>query len=282
MPGIITAADISGSLDAKNIVLGVLEQANAQLNLGSLFTHAQVLELTATIPISKPGSVHEDLDELEVVDVETGSFTYVDFSLKKDRVYLARTDEAQYKSKAGDPLAIQKQSAANELNRTLDKKIITALQTSPQTADASAVWSTATNSPLKDIATAVAAIYPNKPDFCLMTGEVHAAYLATDAIKAVGTGNPAALAGCVGTIPGYNIPIFIDSTTVTDESCTIGSAAGLACVIGDGPVKVREWDSNQSGATMYQIDVWRQVKAPIFKNGSNLNTAVYKLTNCVA
>lgn len=281
MPGLITAASISGSLDAKNIVLGVLEQAQNYSNLSALFTHAQVPELTATIPISKPGTVQEDLEELEPGKIETGSFTSVDFNLKKDRILLARSDESLYKSKAGDPLEIQKRSAATQLAITLDKKITTALQVSPQTGAAAAVWSTAANSPLRDFATVVAALRPYKPDFCLMRSEVHAAYLATDAIAKIGTGNPAALAGCVGTIPGFDIPIFVDDN-ITAKSTVVGSAAGLGCVVGDGPVKVREWDDPEKGATLYQIDVFRQAKAPIFKNTSNLNTSVYQITGCIA
>lgn len=281
MAGMITATSIEGSLNAKNIAMGVLTQANKMSKIAGLFQSIPVPELTCTIPVAKPGAVDEDLDELEISQINTGNFTHVDFSLKKDRIKLAATDESGYKSKAGDPLAIQKTASAAELARILDKKVVAALQTTPQTGATGAIWSTVTNSPLNDIATAVAAIGPYPADFVAMPAAVHAKYLATNVIASIGTGNPQALAGCVGTVPGYNLPIFIDEN-ITAKSAIVGSAQGMAAVIGNGPVKVRQWDSPGEGATIYQMDVYRQVKAPIFLNDSNLNQAVYQITGVIA
>lgn len=275
MPGIITATSISGSLDAKNIVLGVLEQANAMSRISSIFTVAPVPELTATIPIVKPGSIAEDVEELETSDIETGTFLNVDFSLKKDRVKLAASDESKYKSRGGDPLSLQVRAAGNELARILDKKTITALETTPQTGDGSA-WGGAT-SPLPDIATAVAAIYPYKADFCVMPAAVYAKYAGSNAIAGFGAGNPAAYKGAVAVVPGFDIPIYVDANC-TANSCTVGSAQGLGAVIGQGPVEVHEEYSMDLGAKIYQMDVFRQVKAPIFKTSGNLNAAVYQIT----
>lgn len=281
MAGTITATKISGSLDAKNIVLDVLTQAQQMSGLAKIFRAVPVPELTATIPITKPGSVAEDVGELETTDIDTGDFLHVDFSLKKDRVKLARSDEAKYRSKAGDPLAIQKMAAATELARILDKKAVTALQTTPQTGAAAGAWSTVTNSPLVDFATAVAACRPYKADFCVMPSAVHAKYLGTNAIQNLGTGNPQALEGCVGTVPTFGLPIFVDDN-VTAKSVIVGSAAGLAACIGNGPVEVREWDEPNSGARIYQMDVFRQVKAPVFKTAADLNQAVYVITGAIA
>jgi len=282
MAGIITAASIEGSLNATNIAMGVLTQAAALSKIAGLFTVTPVPELVSTIPITKPGSVAEDVEELETTDIENGTFIHVDFDLKKDRVKLAKSDEAGFKSKAGDPLAIQKAASAGELALTLEKKCIRALQTTPQTGATAGAWSTKENSPLVDIETAVAAmLYP--ADFCIMPPPVHAKYLQTDAIKAVGTGNPAALKGCVGTVPGFDIPIFVDKTgTITAKSCIVGSAQGLAAVIGNGPVKVREWDAPNSGATIYQMDVFRQVKSTIFQTDGALNESCYVITGAIA
>ena len=282
MAGTITATKISGSLDAKNIVIDVLTQAGQLSKFAPVFRQAQIPELTGTIPITKPGSVAEDVDELEVTDIETGDFLYVDFDLKKDRVNLARSDEAGFRSKVGDPLAIAKSAAASELAKILDKKVVTALQTSPQTGGAAGVWSTATNSPIADIGTAVAALdFP--ADLVIMPPAVHAKYLATEAIQKIGTGNPAAFKGAVGTIPGFDLPIFIDrSGTITAKSALVCSAQGFGCVIGNGPVKVREWDDPNVGGRRYMMDVFRQVKAPVFKNDSNLNASVYQITGAIA
>lgn len=282
MPGTITATKISGSLDAKHIVIDVLTQAQEIGGISQIFRAVPVPKLTGTIPINKPGSVAEDVEELEVTDIETGDFLYVDFELKKDRVKLARSDEAKHRSEGGDPLAIQKMAAASELAKILNKKVITALQTAPQTSGSAGVWSTATNSPLADIGTAVAALeFP--ADFVIMPPAVFVKYLSTNAIQAIGTGNPAALKGCVGTVPGYDLPIFVDKTgTVTAKSAIVGSAQGFGACIGNGPVEVREWDDPNAGARIYQLDVFRQAKAPVFKTDAALNASVYQITGVIA
>jgi hypothetical protein len=280
-PGMIGTSQISGSLDAKNIVMGVLQKAIELSNLESICGKTPVPELTATIPVATPGSVSEDLDEFESSDIEGGEFTYVSFDLKKDRVKFSVSDEAGYKSKAGDPLGIQKIGAATRLSSILDKKIVAALQTSPQTSVTGGAWSTITNSPLADLGLAVDSILPYKADFCLMPAAVHAKYLANDLIKAAGTGNPAAFKGAVGKVPGLDLDIFINSNCAA-RSCTVGSSTGLAAVIGNGPVKVRSWDAEELGAKMYQMDVFRQVKAPIFETSGGLNMSAYKLTAVIA
>ena len=280
-PGMIGTSQISGSLDAKNIVMGVLQKAVELSNLESICGKTPVPKLTATIPVATPGAVSEDLDEFEVSDIEGGAFTYVSFDLKKDRVKFSVSDEATYKSEAGDPLGIQKIGAATRLANILDKKIVTALQASPQTSAASGQWSTTTVNPLADIGYAVTQILPYKADFCVMPAGVYAKYLANNIVKDAGTGNPAAYKGAIGKIPGLDLDIFINSNC-TAKSCTVGSSAGLAAVIGNGPVKVRSWDAEELGARMYQMDVFRQVKAPIFKTSGNLNMSAYKLTACIA
>ena len=280
-PGMIGTSQISGSLDAKNIVMGVLQKAVELSNLESICGKTPVPKLTATIPVATPGAVSEDLDEFEVSDIEGGAFTYVSFDLKKDRVKFSVSDEATYKSEAGDPLGIQKIGAATRLANILDKKIVTALQASPQTSAASGQWSTITVNPLADIGYAVTQILPYKADFCVMPAGVYAKYLANNIVKDAGTGNPAAYKGAIGKIPGLDLDIFINSNC-TAKSCTVGSSAGLAAVIGNGPVKVRSWDAEELGARMYQMDVFRQVKAPIFKTSGNQNMSAYKLTACIA
>ncbi len=280
-PGMIGATQISGSLDAKNIVMGVLQKALELSNLESICGKVQVPELTATIPVSTPGSVSEDLEEFEASEIEGSEFTYVSFALKKDRVKFAVSDEATYKSKAGDPLEIQKTGAAVRLANILDKKIVTALEVTPQTSATAGAWSTITNNPLADLGLAVDSILPYKADFVVMPAAVHAKYLANNLIKDAGTGNPAAFKGAVGKVPGLDLDIFINSN-VTANSCIVGSSKGYAAIIGNGPVKVRSWDAEDMGARIYQMDVFRQVKSSIFLNSSSLSMSAYQLTSVIA
>jgi hypothetical protein len=280
-PGMIGASQISGSLDAKNLVMGVLQSGIELSNLQVLCGKVQVPELTATIPVATAGSVSEDLLEFESSDVEGASFTNVDFSLKKDRIKFAVSDEAGYKSKAGDPLAIQKVGGGVQLAAILDKKIATAFETSPQTGATAAAWDTTTNNPLIDIATAVAALRPYKADAICMHSNVFAHYISNDLIKTAGTGNLTAFEGAVMRVPGVNLDIFVNDN-FTATSATVVATNGMPAVIGNGPVKVRSWDAEDSGAKMYQMDVFRQVVAPIYKNSSSLNMAAYEITSVIS
>lgn len=279
--GRIGASQISGSLDAKNIVMGVLHKAVDFSNLEILCGKTPVPELTATIPVATAGAVTEDLEEYETSDIEGSTFTNVDFSLKKDRVKFSVSDEAGYRSKAGDPLGIQQQGAAVRLGATLDKKIVTAMETSPQTGATAAAWSTVTNNPLIDLGAAVAALKPYGADFVIMPKNVYAKYIGNDFIKTMGTGNPGVMKGSIGKVPGVDLDIFVDDN-VTAKSVIVGATNGFPAVVGNGPVKVRSWDDEEAGAQMYQMDVFRQAKAPIFLNSSELSMSVYTVTAVIA
>ena len=280
----ILAADISGSLDAKNIVMDVLEKGEELSNLLSVIkTIVQVPKLNGTIPVMTAGAVHTDVLELEETDVEGADFDNIDFSLKKDRVKLAVSDEAGYRSMSGDPLEIQKRGAGRKLANALDTKIITALETTPQTTATAGAWSTSTNNPMADLGLAIATIqqYGYTPDFVIMPPAVYAKYAANDYVKNAGQGNPVALKGAMATVPGTNLNIFTNSG-MTAKSVLVGASDGVPGVLGQGPVKVRTWDSPHNGATVYQMDVFRQVKAPIFLNASSLNLSVYQVTSVIS
>lgn len=280
MPGLITTSDIDGTLDAKNLIMGVLEKGVEISNLISIATAVKVPELTGTIPIVAGGAVIEDVDELEYTDIEGGTFSNVAFKLKKDRVKLAASDESGYKSKAGDPLAIQKTAAGTQLANVLDKKIIKALETDPQTSATAGKWATVTNNPLKDMSKAVTGVLPYVANFVVMTPTVHTDYISNDFVKNAGQGNPAALKGAINTVPGLGLNIFVNSQ-LTASTCIVGSSTGVCVAVGNGPVKVRNWDDGSLGAKVYQMDVYRQAKAPIFSNSGDKNMSAYQITGLV-
>lgn len=281
MPGLITTTDIDGTLDAKNLIMSVLEKGVEISNLISIATTVKVPELTGTIPIVSGGAVLEDVDELEYTDIEGATFTNVSFDLKKDRVKLAVSDESGYKSKAGDPLSIQRTAAGTQLANVLDKKIIKALETTPQTAGSAGVWSTVTNNPLADLSKAVTGVLPYVADFVIMPPDVHTKYISNDFVKNAGQGNPAALKGAINTVPGLGLNIFVNSQ-LTAKSCMVGSSTGICVAVGNGPVKVRNWDDGSLGAKVYQMDVYRQAKAPIFLTSGNKNMSAYQVTAVIA
>jgi len=273
MAGTTTPTTIDGSLDAKNIAMRVLKGAIELTDLAPLCMSVQVPELVATVPVYSVPAGNEDLEPMEESDIEGSEFTNVDFDLKKDRVKVAVTDEARYKSRAGDPLTLQIGGASDRLAQLLNKKIVTSANTTPQTS-AGADWSGA-NNPIADIATAVAALRPYKADYCLMGSTAFANYTSHfDIATTTELGNAMAV------VPGYNIPIMVSTEIddVIDEAAAVvvaSKAPGM--VIGNGPVKVRRKDL-MSGAEVYQIDVWREVVSNIHDTGSSTNAAVYKLT----
>ncbi|WP_094226930.1 hypothetical protein [Methanolobus psychrotolerans] len=269
MAGTITPTNIDGSLDAKNIAMRVLKGAVELTDLAPMCMSVQVPELVATIPVYSVPSGNEDLEPMEESDIGGSDFTKVDFDLKKDRVKVAVTDEARYKSRAGDPLTLQISGASDRLAQLLNKKIVAAAKTTPQT-DAGADWSGA-NNPLVDLATAIAALRPYKADYCLMGSTAFANYTGKISIPTASQ-----IGNAVSVIPGYNIPIMV-STEMTADSAAVVASRAPGMVIGNGPVKVRRKDL-MSGAEVYQIDVWREVVSNIHDTGSTTNKAVYVLT----
>lgn len=285
--GLTTATTIEGSLDAKNIVMGVLK---ASLELTDLKPFASgpipVPELNATIPIEvTPPEASEDLEEWETTEISGSTFASVEFNLKKDRVLLAVSDEAQYRSKAGDPMAIQKSSGADRLASLLNRKIVRALDTSPRSASKSVgSWDVAGNSPLRDLILGATAIRPYKPTGVLMGTEAFAAYAGNDVIARFGTGNVSQYANAVAVVPGLNIPVYssLDVDALAADGATSAFIAGAnATVLGNGPVKIREEDSLKGGR-VYQVDVWRQVVGPVLTDTNGLNKTVCKLTGLVS
>ncbi len=280
MPGIVDTDSIASSLDSGTLVSEVL---HTMINVSSLYQLCRpvpVPNLTGTVPISKGSlTVAQDLEEFERSDVETAEFTYASFSLKKDRVVLAVSDEAKRKSRAGDPMVIQKEDAATNLAAILDKKVITALETSPQTHATNGAWSTVTNNPMRDFGMAVAGIKPYKADFVMMTSDVWAAWMGNDLYKAiVAYGDTPKLEGAVGRVPGLGLDIFVDTEGyMTAKSCIVG-ASKFCAAYGYGDVEINTERDNNLGAEIYYMDVYRQVLGPIYKNSSNLNKAVYQVT----
>lgn len=277
--GMTTAGVISGYLDRADILRGVLTEGFALSNVVSLIDQVDVPNLDGSIPIYHPGGADEDLDELETSDINGGYFTNVVFNLKKDRVKLAASDEAKFRSRGGDPLQIQISGAGQDLADKLDKKTIAAFDTSPQTGAASAPWSTTTNSIYYDLTTAIQACKPYKANFIVMAEDTFSAYCQNETLLKLSYGTPSVLAGAVGRVPGLGLDIFTDSR-VTPGAAFVG-ASKYCAILGKGPAKIGTTDDRNAGAVIYVSDVWRQVKAPIYKNASGLNKALYKITGLV-
>lgn len=277
--GLTTAGTISGSLSRGDILRGVLVAGMQLSNIVSVLDQTDVPNLTGSIPIYKSGGIDEDLGELETSSVKGGTWTNVEFDLKKDRVKLAQSDEAGFRSRAGDPLSIQINSAGQDLADKLDKKTAVALQTSPQTDSADKPWGTVTNSIYYDLAKAIKSIKPYKADFVIMSDDAYTAYCQNDTLLKLSTGNPSILQGALGRVPGLGLDIFND-TRITAGSVVVG-ASKYCGILGKGPAKLGTVDDRELGGKMYVADVWRQVKAPVYKTDAGLNQAVFQITGLV-
>ncbi len=269
MSGTTMPGTIEGSLDAKNIAMRVLKGAIELTDLAPLCATVQVPELNATIPVYSVPVGNEDLEPFETSDIKGSDFTHIDFNLKKDRVKVAVSDESRFRSRAGDPLTLQEGAASDRLAQLLNKKIVAALDTTPQTT-AGADWG-GNNNPITDIATAVAALRPYKADYVAMGATAFANYTSHIQIN-----NNTLIGNAVSMVPGYNMPILVSTEIGATDAYVIASKAPGA-VIGQGPVKVRKADV-MDGGEVFQIDVWRQVVSNVHQTASNTNKAVYKLT----
>lgn len=277
--GMTTAGTISGYLDRADILKGILKAGFELSNVVSLIDQVEVPNLDGSIPIFHPGGADEDLGELETSGINGGYFTNVEFNLKKDRVRLAASDESKFRSRSGDPLQIQINSAGQTLADKLDKKTVTAFDVDPQTGSATCPWSTPTNSIYYDLTTAIQACKPYKANFIVMSDTAFAAYCQNETLLKLSYGAPSVLAGAIGRVPGLGLDIFTDSR-VTPGAAFVG-AAKYCAILGKGPARIRTEDSSDAGATMYTSDIWRQVKAPVYTNDSGKNKALYKLTGLV-
>ncbi len=282
MPGVTTATSINGVLDAnaKKILTNVLKESVEMSGVSQLLQRVPVPNLIGSIPVASAGSVDEDLDEFEHSDVNGGKFYNLEYNLKKDRVKLMSSDEAEIKSLKGSPLSIQISASAMQLSASLDKKSAEALDTAPQTVEATTLWDTATNNIYKEISRAKALMKPYKPDAIVMTQDVFDAYISNDTLLTLATGNPTVMQNSEGIMPGTSLNIFVDDN-ITAKSAILCKSQ-VCGAIGQGPVKARQWDDGDSGAKVYQYDVFRQAKDCIFKNSSDKNMAAVQITGLIS
>jgi len=282
MPGVTTATSINGVLDAnaKKILTNVLKESVEMSGVSQLLQRVPVPNLVGSIPVASAGSVDEDLDEFEHSDVNGGKFYNLEYNLKKDRVKLMSSDEAEIKSLKGSPLSIQVSASAMQLSATLDKKSAEALDTAPQTVSAATLWDTPTNNIYKEISRAKALMKPYKPDAIIMTQDVYDAYISNDTLLTLATGNPTVMQNSEGIMPGTSLNIFVDDN-ITAKSAILCKSQ-VCGAIGQGPVKARQWDDGDSGAKVYQYDVFRQAKDCIFKNSSDENMAAVQITGLIS
>lgn len=189
---------------------------------------------------------------------------------------IGRSDEAMYKSNAGDPLALQKGAASLRLAQILNKKIVAALNTTPCLQTCAGTWKMTTNNPLEDISLMMAKVKPYKADFILMDTTAFAAYSSNPITRAYIVGVAGVTKGALTRVPGYELDLFV-SDEVTDGYVYVGARNAPAAVFGQGPVKVRSKDVMEGGE-IYQIDVFRQVVGPIMFDSDDSNNACCKMT----
>ncbi len=163
----------------------------------------------------------------------------------------------------------------------MDKKIVSAFETSPQTSATGGAWSTAANNPLIDLATGAVGCRPYKADFVVMPSAVYTAYLQNEFMETTAAYVPSEAPGSASKVPGLELDIYVNDN-VTAKSILVGASNGAPAVVGNGPVKVREWDDGPLGARMYQMDVFRQAVAPVHLNSSSLNMSIYQVTAVIA
>jgi hypothetical protein len=273
--GVIGYGQISGSWTARKIFGDVWKAATEMSMLVDprVCPTMSMKKLRATIPLMGNLAVQSQLVEFEHAVTKNATPAGVDITLYKDRVKLAVSDESVMESDVGDPLMIQKSAAAAELAENLETLIATQIATTPQTAT-TADWDSV--SPIKTIGGMVGTLSPYRATAVVMDPDPFAQYVAALASSTYSIGSPEDLAKGIARVPGYNIPVF-PSKPFGDASGNAVAVISANCpgvILGQGGVKVREWDNPELGAKEYQYDVWRTPLSNLRQTSSTTNKGI--------
>ena len=277
--GIIGINQIAGSWSARQIFGQVWKAAVEKSVLADarICPTMNMKKLRATIPLMGNLAVQSQLEEFEHAVTSNATPAGVDITLYKDRVRVSVSDEATMDSDVGDPLMLQKGQASSELAGNLESLIATQIATTPQTLGAAVDWGSV--SPLAAIGSMVNTLRPYRASAVVMTPAAHAEYVQaiTGGTGAIYLGGRAEdLERGIMTVPGYGLPVFV-SESLADASAN--SFAVIAndvpgVILGQGGVKVREWDDQDLGARVYQYDIWRTPLSNLRQTSSTTNLGI--------
>ena len=271
----ITSETIKDKINQREIIADVIMTAE---KIGNLDNPAVVRSISikgrrGSIPLMGSVAVIEDVGELETSGYESAEFTNFEFDMKKDRVKLAISDEAQIDDNVRNPFELQKQAAAQALASSFDKQIANSITQSPQTISDITIGTT---NVFSSIASAIGKMVPYKITAMCMPSETFFQIIGSIELRG---------ANCVQNANGtISIPAFPNIPVVISDNIPINAdAEGRIVFVSNevpaaikvtGAVKTRVFEDNHAGATIFQSDIFHCIKSNVKQNASSQNMGV--------
>lgn len=272
--GITSAASLKDATFQNYLITDILVQAQGygDLNNDALVRRWRVNGTYVTIPTMSAVVVGTDLAEFETVDTKSPSFAGIQAQLKADEIRVAFSDEALMNNNIANPMEMARIDGAIGFARALDKKIATALNTTPQTLDD---WNSANSSFLSVAASASALLGNYKMTGIAMGIEAYGEVMSNIYAGANRTNNVVVENG-LAYLPGYNVPI-IPSTSLADDAIFFTSKEAPGVYVVEGEFRTDYYRDHDTRSEVMQADVYNCVISNIRQTTANKNEAVVKV-----
>lgn len=272
--GITSAASLKDATFQNYLITDILVQAQGygDLNNDALVRRWRVNGTYVTIPTMSAVVVGTDLAEFETVDTKSPSFAGIQAQLKADEIRVAFSDEALMNNNIANPMEMARIDGAIGFARALDKKIATALNTTPQTLSD---WNSANSSFLSVAASASALLGNYKMTGIAMGIEAYGEVMSNIYAGANRTNNVVVENG-LAYLPGYNVPI-IPSTSLADDAIFFTSKEAPGVYVVEGEFRTDYYRDHDTRSEVMQADVYNCVISNIRQTTSNTNEAVVKV-----
>lgn len=257
---VIKAASGSAVLNNKDVVLTVGDGK----------------DLKWTVPGIDSVSIHADVPEGQKVGITNAEYFGNDVTLTKDSALISFTDEALIRTRARglDAWGWMAEQAKNKLAHLQDVKIVTQLNTTPQTG-------TAIDLASGNIYDALAEAESMIEDYAI-TAIVCSRAARTKIFRNVNSlgytgSNPASPYNGLK-LPGADIPIYASTAVgeIDANALYFVSAEVPGCIWAPGPVQTHTWRDEEGGKLNMRIDAFRAAKSNVMQTNSNTNLGVVK------
>lgn len=272
--GITSAASLKDATFQNYLITDILVQAQGygDLNNDALVRRWRVNGTYVTIPTMSAVVVGTDLAEFETVDTKSPSFAGIQAQLKADEIRVAFSDEALMNNNIANPMEMARIDGAIGFARALDKKIATALNTTPQTLSD---WNSANSSFLSVAASASALLGNYKMTGIAMGIEAYGEVMSNIYAGSNRTNNVVVENG-LAYLPGYNVPI-IPSTSLASDAIFFTSKEAPGVYVVEGEFRTDYYRDHDTRSEVMQADVYNCVISNIRQTTANKNEAVVKV-----
>ena len=280
--GTVTLSELISSGVLRSAIAGEVIKAGAEkaiLNNPAVVQTFSGADIEYKLGFMGATGVEEDVPEGQAVSIETPEFAGTSVQLTKDVVSVALTDEAVIRAKASGYNLMQliQQDATAQLASSINKKIVKALDTTPQAG-------TLFNIRSASIYNAISEAESKMPDGATITAIVcsrQAKVEIMNNLNKISYGGATPGAPATGdTIPGLGIPVFGTAAVekVDSDSIYFVSSEVPGCAWFPGQVKTEFGRNIESGLDLLKISSWSAAKSNLKQTSGNYNLGVVETT----